>query len=135
MARQYSEATLDRDGVVATLTQNGPEKLNAFGPKVEKDIRAAIAEGDHDPSVRVLIITGAGRAFSAGADVKAHPRVGLSPAGAAGGAPAAPVSHRPSSIGLGIVFTIDSIGADFEGGDLGVQGIGMFLRLTRRVAR
>jgi enoyl-CoA hydratase/carnithine racemase len=56
---------------VATLTLNRPEKLNAFGPKMEDDIRAAIEEVHSDASVRVVILTGAGRAFSAGADVQA----------------------------------------------------------------
>jgi enoyl-CoA hydratase/carnithine racemase len=71
MGHDYTDALLARDGAVAMLTLNRPEKLNAFGPKMEEDIRAAIAEVNRDPSIRVLIVTGAGRAFSAGADVKA----------------------------------------------------------------
>ena len=71
MTYTYSEALLTREGGVATLTLNRPEKLNAFSPQLEDDIRAAIAEVRDDPEVRVLVVTGAGRAFSAGADVKA----------------------------------------------------------------
>ncbi len=71
MGHEYSDALLTRDGAIATLMLNKPEKLNAFGPTMEDDIRAAIEELKHDSSVRVVILTGAGRAFSSGADVKA----------------------------------------------------------------
>ncbi len=71
MAYQYSEALLGREGAIATITLNRPEKLNAFSPRMEDDIRAAIDEVRQDDSVRVVVVTGAGRAFSAGADVNA----------------------------------------------------------------
>lgn len=71
MVYQYSEALLSREGSVGILTLNRPEKLNAFTPKMEDDIRAALAEVRNDDSIHVLVITGAGRAFSSGADVNA----------------------------------------------------------------
>ncbi len=71
MVYQYTDATLDRDGGVGILTLNRPEKLNAFTPKMEDDIRAALDELRNDDSVRCVVITGAGRAFSSGADVNA----------------------------------------------------------------
>lgn len=71
MAYDYTDALLTKEDGIATLTLNRPEKMNAFGPKMEDDIRAAIAEIRDDPAVRVVIVTGTGRAFSAGADVKA----------------------------------------------------------------
>jgi enoyl-CoA hydratase/carnithine racemase len=71
MPYDYTDALLEKEGGIATLTLNRPEKMNAFGPKMEDDIRAALDEVRHDPEVRVLLVTGAGRAFSAGADVKA----------------------------------------------------------------
>lgn len=71
MVYQYTDATLERDGGVGILTLNRPEKLNAFTPKMEDDIRAALEELRNDDSVRCVVITGAGRAFSSGADVNA----------------------------------------------------------------
>ena len=56
------------DGV-ATLTLNRPEKLNAFNTQMMKDMIAAFDETDGDDAVRAVIVTGAGRAFCAGADL------------------------------------------------------------------
>ena len=56
------------DGV-ATLTLNRPEKLNAFNTQMMKDMIAAFDATDADDAVRCVIVTGAGRAFCAGADL------------------------------------------------------------------
>ena len=58
------------DGV-ATVTLNRPEKLNAFNTQMMKDMIAAFDATDADDAVRAVIVTGAGRAFCAGADLSA----------------------------------------------------------------
>jgi enoyl-CoA hydratase/carnithine racemase len=54
---------------VATLTLNRPDKLNAWTANMELEYRAAFAEAARDPEVRVIMVTGAGRGFCAGADM------------------------------------------------------------------
>lgn len=56
------------DGV-ARVTLSRPDKLNAFDSAVQADLRAALDLIEADPSIRVVILTGAGRAFSAGQDL------------------------------------------------------------------
>lgn len=56
---------------VATLTLNRPERLNALGESLREDIYDGIQAANRDDSVRVMVITGAGRGFCSGGDVKA----------------------------------------------------------------
>jgi 2-(1,2-epoxy-1,2-dihydrophenyl)acetyl-CoA isomerase len=51
------------------LTLNRPDKLNAFAGRMRQEIVEGLEELDRDPLVRVIVVTGAGRAFSAGGDV------------------------------------------------------------------
>lgn len=59
-----------KDGI-ATLTLNRPERLNALGGTLRDDLHDALTRAAADPEVRVIIITGAGKGFCAGGDVKA----------------------------------------------------------------
>jgi 2-(1,2-epoxy-1,2-dihydrophenyl)acetyl-CoA isomerase len=55
---------------VATVTLNRPERLNAIGADMREQLHAALERLEHDAAARVVVITGAGRAFSSGGDVK-----------------------------------------------------------------
>ncbi len=65
------------DGSVARLTLTRPARLNALNDDVRLALRDALAELEDRPDVSVLVLSGAGRAFSAGADLSAsaYPRV------------------------------------------------------------
>jgi enoyl-CoA hydratase/carnithine racemase len=56
---------------IATLTMNRPERLNALGDTLRTDLHEAITTASGDPDVRAIILTGAGRGFCSGGDVKA----------------------------------------------------------------
>jgi enoyl-CoA hydratase len=57
---------------VVVLRLNRPDRLNAVSLPLYQDLLAALEECDHDPAVRAVVITGQGRAFCVGADLKAH---------------------------------------------------------------
>jgi enoyl-CoA hydratase/carnithine racemase len=54
---------------VATITLNRPDKLNAWTAVMEQEVRAAMVKAEGDENVRVIVLTGAGRGFCAGADM------------------------------------------------------------------
>jgi enoyl-CoA hydratase/carnithine racemase len=63
---------VERTGAVAVLTLNRPERLNAVSLPLYVALEAAVRELNADRGVRALVLTGAGRAFCVGADLKAH---------------------------------------------------------------
>ena len=64
--------TLETDNGIALLTLNRPEVLNSINTQLIADMRAAVAEVAQNSDARVLVITGAGRGFCAGADLAAQ---------------------------------------------------------------
>ncbi|HEV3080971.1 MAG TPA: enoyl-CoA hydratase [Gemmataceae bacterium] len=66
----YDEILYDVADRVATVTLNRPAKLNAWTRHMEKEVRAAMSAAERDDNVRVIILTGAGRGFCAGADMQ-----------------------------------------------------------------
>ncbi|HXZ00496.1 MAG TPA: enoyl-CoA hydratase [Stellaceae bacterium] len=55
---------------IATVTLNRPDRLNAFGGEMEAELRQAMVAAARDSDVRVIVLTGAGRGFCAGADME-----------------------------------------------------------------
>jgi enoyl-CoA hydratase/carnithine racemase len=66
---EYETILLAKNEGIATITLNRPEKLNAWSARMAEESRDALQTIDADGAARVVVITGAGRAFCAGADV------------------------------------------------------------------
>ncbi len=69
MAHHYETLEVERSGRVATIWMNRPEVFNAFNEQLIADLGEACAELDADAGVRVVVLAGRGRHFSAGADL------------------------------------------------------------------
>ena len=67
----YEHLIWEQDGGAARITLNRPETLNAWHSDFGRELKQAIEVDAADPAVRALLITGAGRGFSSGADLKA----------------------------------------------------------------
>ncbi len=70
---QYETVLVERHGAVAVVSLNRPDKLNSFHGPLRRELLLAVREVNDDDSVRVVVLTGAGRAFSAGADLADMP--------------------------------------------------------------
>lgn len=66
-----SQTRYEIENGVATVTLNRPEEMNAFTPTMRNELIRIFEEADCDDAVRVIVVTGAGKAFCAGADLSA----------------------------------------------------------------
>jgi len=67
---RYEFIKVDKDGKVAILTLNRPEALNAISPQLHTELEDIFADVARDDDINAVVLTGAGRAFCAGGDVK-----------------------------------------------------------------
>jgi 2-(1,2-epoxy-1,2-dihydrophenyl)acetyl-CoA isomerase len=72
----YETVTVERRDSVVLVSLNRPEALNSFNATQRAELLAAVREVNEDESVRVAVLTGSGRAFSAGADLQETPENG-----------------------------------------------------------
>jgi enoyl-CoA hydratase/carnithine racemase len=101
----YTDILYDASERIATITLNRPGKLNAWTAQMDQDVRAAIAAAEADESVRVIVLTGAGRGFCAGADMSLLS--GIAAQGLAPDAEHALGHHAPAG-------TKDGVRSDFQ---------------------
>jgi 2-(1,2-epoxy-1,2-dihydrophenyl)acetyl-CoA isomerase len=66
----YETIIYEKSAGLATITLNRPQSLNAFVPQMNQEVLDALRNGERDQDVRCVMITGAGRAFCAGQDLK-----------------------------------------------------------------
>jgi enoyl-CoA hydratase/carnithine racemase len=70
---RYETILYEKDGPVLTITLERPDRLNAFTAGMRDDLLRAFDAADRDDDVRAIVVTGAGKAFCAGADLGAGP--------------------------------------------------------------
>ena len=97
----YEDILYRVDEGVAVITLNRPDRLNAWRGEMDRDVRAAMRAAVADSSVRVIVLTGAGRGFCAGADMNTLTSIQSDRSAAAGATraveafdPAAPENFR-----------------------------------------
>lgn len=66
----YQDILYDVSDKIATITLNRPDRMNAWTPTMEREVREAMQAAAADNGVRVIVLTGAGRGFCAGADME-----------------------------------------------------------------
>ena len=74
----FESIRFDVDGGIARLTLHRPDKLNSFTGAMHGELRSALDSVQNDPSIRVLVLSGAGRAFCAGQDL-GDPEMAMTP--------------------------------------------------------
>lgn len=94
MTEATSNVSFSLDGDVATVTIDRPNRMNALDLATLHELETSLVRAAMDPAVRCLVITGTGRAFSAGADVKEWANEPQEPAAGTTGDDWVTVSHR-----------------------------------------
>ena len=70
LTRRYETVDVNRDGAAVKIALNRPERMNAWSEGLSQDLLAVLREVAADESVRAVLLTGNGRAFCSGADLK-----------------------------------------------------------------
>jgi len=76
---EFQDIIYTKEDGIATITLNRPQALNALTPTMQQEWSMAIQDASYDDEVRVLVVTGAGRAFCAGMDLRYESKPGAGP--------------------------------------------------------
>src|SRR5258705_3311461 len=129
---EYTDILDEVSDRVATITLNRPDQLNAFTNAMVREMRDAFDRADADDDVRVVIVTGAGRGFCAGADLSSGGETF-----AKGGSDVQPAAGVPRDggglVSLRIFESVKPVIAAINGPAVGV-GITMTLPMDFRLA-
>ncbi|MDB5969943.1 MAG: enoyl-CoA hydratase [Hydrocarboniphaga sp.] len=132
MARQFETLLYEVEAGIATITLNRPDRLNAFTAGMMSDLIAAFDASDADDAVRVVIVTGSGRAFCAGADLSDGPDA-LNFSDGADGGPGEVQRDGGGQLTLRIFKSLKPVIAAVNGAAVGV-GATMQLAMDIRLA-
>ena len=102
MSDTYEDILLEVKDRVAIITLNRPEKLNAWTPEMGTSLRRAVTRSAKDDNVRVIVVTGAGRGFCAGADMERLKKIQQSSEGRSAALAADPEPAPPALPGLDV---------------------------------
>src|SRR3954469_3483701 len=91
---------IEIEGGIGWIRFNRPEKMNAIGALTRKQLAETIKEAERDDSVRVVVLTGSGRAFSSGADVTEMVQQGGAPGTGSAGPGASRGDAPPQTAGM-----------------------------------
>lgn len=134
MTRDYEDLKFEREGAIAIVTLNRPDVLNSLSPGLRNSLIQAIETVDKDDSLKVMIITGAGRGFCAGADVKQT----LAKAGADRGPVRACEGRKgilgPTSLPVQRLYTLEKPVIAAVNGVAAGAGLGIALACDVRIA-
>lgn len=137
---QFEQISYEVEDRICTVTLNRPDRLNAFTGRMMTELIEAFDRADGDDEVRVVVVTGAGRAFCAGADLEAGGDTFDASARSAGGGEGAPegeamVTHRDGGgrVVLRIFEMTKPVIAAVNGPAVGV-GVTMTLAMDIRLA-
>lgn len=135
---QFNTIRVEKGDDIAVITLNRPERLNAWTNEMSRELHAAISELNDDPEVGAMVVTGAGRGFCAGADIKdtflARGAPSRSPAsGAKAGMDASGREERGGGDWIGLVRSSKPLIAAVNGACVGV-GATMILPMDVIVA-
>jgi enoyl-CoA hydratase/carnithine racemase len=120
--REYGRIKVAREGAVETITLYNPERRNALGPQMINELLWALEDARGDAEVRVIVLTGEGKAFCAGADF----------AQITGGADSAKLPHKGDSTDLFLALAksdkpvVARVNGPAMGGGLGLVAASTF---------
>ncbi|MXX31766.1 MAG: enoyl-CoA hydratase [Chloroflexi bacterium] len=121
-----------RDDGVGLITLNRPERMNAFGDDLLQRLSEALVECEDDPEIRCVALTGAGRGFSAGADINNMGRRGDAPPPGPGVVNRR--SHRSQMETSGMLREMGTPTVSLVNGPAAGGGLGLCLATDFRIA-
>ena len=119
----FETILLEKTDDIAVITLNRPERLNAWTAQMHRDLHAAITDCNEDANVGAMVVTGAGRGFCAGADIRDNFKARMEDAASGAGAaskPSQPATQEPAGDWIELVRSSKPLIAAVNGASVGV---------------